>query len=148
MRSLRITLLLGLSSLTATSQSDLTIVRTTDLRSDTHHVQGIDFDELHVWVTSVDKTLRKGYLQEFSLTTGEQLRSVNVELGDRFHPGGISAVGEAESPPSASPSGSPSRNTGATAAASYRREASVPSNWSTSLMWPTISAVSPRHPAF
>ena len=39
------------------------------------------------------QTQRKGYLQEFSLTTGH-LRSVDVELGERFHPGGISAAGE------------------------------------------------------
>ena len=68
-------------------------MRTTDLRGDTHHVQGIDFDERHVWVTSVDKAQRKGYLQEFSVATGEPLRSVDVATGDRFHPGGISADG-------------------------------------------------------
>lgn len=69
-------------------------MRTTDLRGDTHHVQGIDFDERHVWVTSVDKAQRKGYLQEFSMASGEHIRTVDVAEGDRFHPGGISADGE------------------------------------------------------
>ena len=40
--------LLVLIALSAASQSDLTLVRTTDLLDDTHHVQGIDFDERHV----------------------------------------------------------------------------------------------------
>jgi hypothetical protein len=81
-------------SATARPQSDLTLVRTTDLRGDTHHMQGIDFDERHVWVTSVDKDQRKGYLQEFSIAAGELLRTVDVTEGDRFHPGGISVDGE------------------------------------------------------
>jgi Family of unknown function (DUF6454) len=40
-----------------------------------------------------DKAQRKGYLQEFSVATGEPLRSVDVATGDRFHPGGLSADG-------------------------------------------------------
>ena len=43
---------------------------------------------------SVDKAQRKGYLQEFSMATGEHIRMVDVAEGDRFHPGGISADGE------------------------------------------------------
>ncbi len=86
--------LLALGSLTAASLSDLTLVRTIDLQGDTHHVQGIDFDERRLWVTSVNKAERKGYLQEFSLDTGKHIREVSVATGDRFHPGGISAYGE------------------------------------------------------
>ena len=74
--------------------SDLTLVRTLALRGDTHHVQGIDFDERRVWVTSVDRTHRKGFLQEFSLQTGERLREIDVTSGDRFHPGGMAFDGE------------------------------------------------------
>jgi hypothetical protein len=59
MPSLHVALLLGLCALMAASQSDLTLVRTIDLRGDTHHVQGIDFDERHVWVTSVDTRRRR-----------------------------------------------------------------------------------------
>ena len=55
--------------LTAAPQSDLTLVRTTEPAGDTHHVQGIDFDERRLWVTSVDKEQHKGYLQEFSLAS-------------------------------------------------------------------------------
>ncbi len=87
-------LLLVLLSTVAASQSELTLVRTTDLKGNTHHVQGIDFDERHLWVTSVDKELQKGYLQEFSLSTGEELRTVEVTAGIRFHPGGMSADAE------------------------------------------------------
>ena len=91
---MRLLFFLLLVALNAASQSDLTLVRTTDLRGDTHHVQGIDFDERHVWVTSVDKDQRKGYLQEFSMATDEHVRTFDVTEGDRFHPGGISADGE------------------------------------------------------
>lgn len=78
---------------TSSAQPPLTLVRTTDLHGETRHVQGIDFDEGHLWVTSVDKVARKGYLQEFSLANGEHIRTVSVETGDRFHPGGITAEG-------------------------------------------------------
>ena len=91
MRSLSITLLLAL---TAASESELTLVRTTGLHGDTHHVQGIDFDQQHLWVTSVDKTNRKGYLQEFSMPQGEAVRTVEVTAGDRFHPGGLMVEGD------------------------------------------------------
>lgn len=94
MRPRHITLLLGLSALTAAPPTGPTLVRTTDLQGDTHHVQGIDFDAGHLWVTSVDKDRRRGYLQEFSISSGEHLRTVDVTRGDRFHPGGLAADGE------------------------------------------------------
>ena len=78
-------------TLAAAPFADLTPVRTMELHGDTHHPQGIDFDQQHIWVTSVDRTQRKGYLQEFSLSTGEHLRTVDVTKGDRYHPGGFSA---------------------------------------------------------
>jgi hypothetical protein len=81
-------------ALTAAALSDLRPLREIDLHGDTHHVQGIDFDEQHLWLTSVDTTTRKGYLQEFLLATGEPLRTVEVGEGDRLHPGGIAAAGE------------------------------------------------------
>ena len=61
-----------------------------ELRGTTYHVQGIDVDGDRLWVTSVDTPNRKGYLHEFSRTTGELLRQVEVTDGIRFHPGGIS----------------------------------------------------------
>jgi hypothetical protein len=78
--------------LIAASLSDLTFVRVTNLQADTHHVQGIDFNDTVVWVTSVEKAHRKGYLQEFSLSTGELRRTVDLTDGQRFHPGGLSAA--------------------------------------------------------
>jgi hypothetical protein len=77
----------------AASQSALTLLRTTGLQGDTHHVQGIDFDESRLWVTSVDKEGHKGFLPEFSLAGGESLRTVDVTEGDRYHPGGLSVAG-------------------------------------------------------
>jgi len=81
----------GLSSAQtpAGSLSQLTPVRKLVLAAETHHVQGIDLDGERLWVTSVDSSKRKGYLFEFSLTTGALLRSVEVGQGERFHPGGI-----------------------------------------------------------
>jgi hypothetical protein len=64
--------------------------RVVELKGTTYHVQGIDLDERRVWVTSVDSAARKGYLHEFSLEDGKMLRSVEVQDGARFHPGGIS----------------------------------------------------------
>src|SRR4051794_27385138 len=68
--------------------------RTIELRGETHHVQGIDFDDSTLWVTSVDKDARKGYLMEFTLGSGEMRRKVEVGTGERFHPGGMSRDGE------------------------------------------------------
>src|SRR5436309_8972741 len=68
-------------------------VRVLQLHGETHHVQGIDFDAQHLWVTSVDANSRKGYLYDFSMQDGSLLRSVEVQAGDRFHPGGISVSG-------------------------------------------------------
>src|SRR4051794_7717922 len=88
MRSLSI--LFALTALAAAPLDDLTLLRTTDLRADTHHVQGIDTDGRHLWVTSVDKESRKGYLQEFAMS-GEHVRTVDVTAGERYHPGGMTA---------------------------------------------------------
>src|SRR5262245_16584216 len=84
----------GLLTVAAAPFAGLTPVRTLDLHADTHHPQGIDFDEQHLWVTSVDRAQRKGYLHEFSLDTGEHVRTVEVSKGDQFHPGGMSRRGD------------------------------------------------------
>ncbi|HEY1339949.1 MAG TPA: DUF6454 family protein [Bryobacteraceae bacterium] len=65
--------------------------RVLELKALVHHVQGIDLDGQRIWLTSVDSESRKGYLHEFSLPDGKLLRSVEVQDGVRFHPGGISA---------------------------------------------------------
>lgn len=94
MRQLSIGLLLGLCAWAAVSQADLTLVRTLDLEGDTHHVQGIDLGDERLWVSSVDKESRQGYLQEFSTATGKLLRSATLAEGERFHPGGMSSDGK------------------------------------------------------
>lgn len=75
----------------ATSLDQLKTVRVLNLKGTTHHVQGIDTDARRLWVTSVDTPNRKGYLHEFSMKTGESLRSIEIQDGERFHPGGIAS---------------------------------------------------------
>jgi Family of unknown function (DUF6454) len=64
-------------------------VRVLALQAKTAHVQGIDTGGAHLWVTSVDRTARKGYLQEFALPDGRLERTIEIQDGVRFHPGGI-----------------------------------------------------------
>src|SRR5215467_5214925 len=68
-------------------------VRVLVLQAKTAHVQGIDTDGVHLWVTSVDRATRMGFLQEFSVADGRLERTVEIQDGDRFHPGGIAADG-------------------------------------------------------
>jgi hypothetical protein len=78
----------------AAALGDQAPVRTIELKGKTHHVQGIDLDATRLWVTSVDKDEKKGYLQEFALPSGELRRTVEVDAGERFHPGGMARDGE------------------------------------------------------
>src|SRR2546429_5713262 len=73
--------------------SEFKLTRVIELKGTTYHVQGVDFDAQHVWVTSVDTPHQKGFLHEFSLANGELVRQIEVSNGIRFHPGGISADG-------------------------------------------------------
>jgi Family of unknown function (DUF6454) len=61
------------------------------LQGTTAHVQGIDTDGQLLWVSSVDRPSRKGFLAEYSLADGRLLRRVEVQDGDRFHAGGLAA---------------------------------------------------------
>lgn len=54
------------------------------------HVQGLELDGEHIWVTSVDNAAHKGYLHLFDRATGRLLRQVDLTDGLRYHPGGIS----------------------------------------------------------
>lgn len=78
---------MGLSQILEQSQAE----RIIPLLGTVHHAQGIDLDARTLWVTSVDSKTRKGYLHEFALPSGEHRRSVEVQDGERFHPGGIAA---------------------------------------------------------
>lgn len=59
------------------------------LEGETHHVQGIDTDGDRLWVTAVDRPTAKGFLYEYSLRDGKRLRSLELQQGDQYHPGGI-----------------------------------------------------------
>jgi hypothetical protein len=69
-------------------------VKVLALQGRTAHVQGIDTDGVHLWVTSVDRAWRKGWLQEFAVADGRLERSIELQDGDRYHPGGITATGD------------------------------------------------------
>ena len=64
-----------------------------DMKGTTYHVQGLDVDARRLWTTSVDTPGRKGFLHEFTLK-GEHLRTVEIQDGERFHPGGIASEGD------------------------------------------------------
>ncbi|MBI2688250.1 MAG: hypothetical protein HYX27_18255 [Acidobacteria bacterium] len=72
----------------------LTIVETIALQGPLHHVQGIDVEGDVLWVSSVDKDEKKGYLYRLDRRTGKQLAHTEVQDGERFHPGGLTLDGE------------------------------------------------------
>jgi hypothetical protein len=90
MKIIRLFVLAALAS-TSAAQSVSEPVRVLALQGRTAHVQGIDTDGVHLWVTSVDRATRKGWLQEFAVVDGRLERSVEVQDGDHYHPGGIEA---------------------------------------------------------
>jgi hypothetical protein len=55
----------------------------------THHVQGIDTDGDRLWVTAVDRPTSKGFLYEYSIQNGKRLHALELQVGERYHPGGI-----------------------------------------------------------
>jgi hypothetical protein len=57
------------------------------------HVQGVELESQRIWVTSVDRKNRKGYIHEFDRTTGRIMRRLELTDGARYHPGGISISG-------------------------------------------------------
>ena len=70
---------------------ELRPIQTIPLEGDTFHVQGIDLDDTRLWITSVDKDGKRGLLSEYRLATGQLLRSVEIQHGSRYHPGGFTA---------------------------------------------------------
>ena len=71
------------------------LIDTITLRAPLFHVQGVDLDSQHIWVTSVDSKHQRGYLQEFDRATGAFMRRLDLTDGARFHPGGISIANHA-----------------------------------------------------
>jgi hypothetical protein len=57
------------------------------------HVQGVEIAGRWLWVTSVDRAARRGYLDAFDRVTGQWLRRVELTDGARYHPGGLSRSG-------------------------------------------------------
>ncbi len=68
--------------------------RVLTLGGKTHHVQGLLVTGDRAYVTAVDRAAQKGYLFEYDLKTGGRLRTVEVQRGARFHPGGFDGDGE------------------------------------------------------
>ena len=60
-----------------------------------HHVQGIDVEGKILWISSVNSAARKGYLSRVDLSTGRLEAQVEIQSGERIHPGGISLQGNA-----------------------------------------------------
>lgn len=54
----------------------------------------MDTADGHLWVTSVDEENKKGFLHQFSGDSGKIEREVEIDAGERFHPGGIALDGE------------------------------------------------------
>lgn len=58
------------------------------------HVQGVDVEGGRAWVSSVDRTAKKGWLHVFDLATGKAIARTEVQMGGMYHPGGIALDGE------------------------------------------------------
>lgn len=63
------------------------------LEGELFHVQGLVVEGSHIWITSVDRGNRRGYLHKFDRATGRFLQRLELTDGARYHPGGISISG-------------------------------------------------------
>ncbi len=57
----------------------LTLISVTLIEAPSHHVQGIDVDGGVLWVTSVDRATRAGFLTRYDLASGRRLATVEVQ---------------------------------------------------------------------
>jgi hypothetical protein len=93
--SRRIIAILALALLADAAPEDrLSLEKTIAIAGDTFHVQGIDVDGSRLWITSVDVKAKRGFLLEYKLPEGSLVRSVEIQDGVRFHPGGMMADGD------------------------------------------------------
>lgn len=69
------------------------LVGALSLEGELFHVQGLELDSRHIWVTSVDQARRKAYIHEFDRHSGKLRRRLELTDGARYHPGGISRAG-------------------------------------------------------
>lgn len=72
----------------------LTILETLTLQGPLHHVQGIDIEGDTLWVSSVEKETKKGFLFKLNARTGQILLQTEVQDGAKFHPGGLMLDGD------------------------------------------------------
>ncbi len=72
----------------------LTILETIALQGPLHHVQGIDVEGESLWVSSVDRQQKKGYLFKLNRHTGRIVSQVEVQQGEKYHPGGLTLDGD------------------------------------------------------
>ncbi|MEO7692038.1 MAG: DUF6454 family protein [Sphingomonas sp.] len=91
-------LLLGLTAATAQQEisepiENAQLVDILPLNGEMFHVQGVDLDSRHIWITSVDLAGHKAYLHEFDRRSGASLRRLELTDGPRYHPGGVSLQG-------------------------------------------------------
>ena len=77
------------------TRNSLTLTQTIPLGGETFHVQGIDVDGSRLFVTSVDIKAKRGLLLEYKLPEGRLVRSVEIQDGARYHPGGLMVDGNA-----------------------------------------------------
>ncbi|MBM3737832.1 MAG: hypothetical protein FJW39_18785 [Acidobacteria bacterium] len=88
-------MLLQLAATLASAVEGWKPLHTVPLAADVHHVQGIDVEGTRLWVSSVDRPAAKGYLTVFDLVDGRMIQQVEVQEGQRIHPGGITLDGDA-----------------------------------------------------
>ena len=90
-------LLTGVAT-TARAQSVTTVERARlvdvlPLDGELFHVQGLDLDAQHIWVSSVDTREHRGYIHQFDRRSGKFQRRLEITDGVRYHPGGMAMHG-------------------------------------------------------
>ncbi len=69
------------------------LMGTLTLKGQLFHVQGVELDREHIWVTSLSRLRGRGFIHQFDRATGEFQRRLELTDGPRYHPGGISVHG-------------------------------------------------------
>ncbi|USQ98110.1 DUF6454 family protein [Caulobacter sp. RL271] len=94
--SAAILLLTGAATATRAQPDGVERARLVDvlpLNGELFHVQGMDLDARHIWVTSVDTREHRGYIHQFDRRSGKFERRLEIIDGVRYHPGGMAMHG-------------------------------------------------------
>jgi len=75
---------------TAVPLERIATAQTITLKGAVFHVQGLDVDSDHFYLTSVDRARDRAYLHKFT-RQGELVDVADITDGPRYHPGGITA---------------------------------------------------------